>query len=56
MRIKIKKLSQPANIKQFIDSVIAAPPGGLAAALEGFRWNFEKVGSFSTVVSIDSCG
>ena len=56
MRIKIKKLSQPANIKQYIDSVIAAPPGGLAAALEGFRWNFEKVGSVNKVVRIYSCG
>lgn len=40
---------QPANIQAVVDNVTKAPLTELAAALQGFQWDFEKVclcGSF----------
>lgn len=34
---------QPANVKEVVDRVVAAPYDELAAVLQGFKWAFDKV-------------
>lgn len=36
---------QPAVVKAFVDKVLATPLDRIADALQGFTWQFEKVGA-----------
>ncbi len=40
-------LTQPDAVRAVVDRVVSAPDNGLAAALAGFSWDYEKVGQES---------
>lgn len=34
---------QPPNVKEVVERIVSTPLDGLEAALQGFKWSFDKV-------------